>query len=171
MQVIDILMLEHQRILRQLDDAEEMLEKPLKENLGKLNIFLDFIVDYADSYHHAKEEEIFFNWMRSKNPLLDQGPLRCMLSEHDSGRDLIIGIKGALKSYINGDMAQEDYIHSRLSIFISLLREHIEKEDRILYQMAEQLNDQFQDGDKIMLPKFEVVREKHQTCVRKYEHI
>lgn len=170
MQVIDILMLEHQRILSQLNDAEDMLEEPLKENLGKLNTFLDFIVDYADSYHHAKEEEILFNWMRSKNPSLDHGPLRCMLSEHDSGRNLIIGIKGALESYINGDLAKEDYIHSRLSNFISLLRDHIEKEDKILYMMAEHLNDQFQDGDKIMLPKFEIVRGKNLSCVRSYEH-
>ncbi|MCB9061453.1 MAG: hemerythrin domain-containing protein [Halobacteriovoraceae bacterium] len=170
MQVTDILMLEHQRILSQLNDAEELLEKPLKENLGKLDNFLVFITDYADSYHHAKEEEIFFNWMRSKNPSLDHGPLRCMLSEHDSGRELITGIKQSLKSYINGDLVQEDFIHSRLSIFISLLRDHIEKEDRILYKMAEQLNDQFQDGDEIMLPKFVQVRKKHLSFVDKYEH-
>ena len=43
-------------------------------------------------------------------------------------------------------------------MFIAMLRQHISKEDNVLYMMAEQIDQSLNNGDELMLPKFNTVK-------------
>ena len=51
---------------------------------GDFYKIIDFIRNYTDGHHHAKEEDILFKAMGEKAPkLVDNGPITGMLIEHD----------------------------------------------------------------------------------------
>jgi hemerythrin-like domain-containing protein len=131
------LMLEHQLILKYIDllmsYLKEMTADEQQEGfLYRLENFVDFIQNYADKYHHAKEENILFKFMEEPEVLSHCNPLPVMLYEHDEGRKYIKNVLDALKNN-NKAAAIEN-----AAAWAQLLREHIYKEDNILYPMAEE---------------------------------
>jgi len=98
--------------------------------------FVSFLRDYADTHHHGKEEDILFRSMADHGMPVEGGPLAVMLAEHTEGRRLT----AALAELAAGD-APWDSEHRRQLLltatgYARLLRDHIQKEDRILYPMA-----------------------------------
>ena len=81
-----------------------------------------FIRGYADGYHHAKEEDILFRYF---DPALEI--LQAMLTDHVAGREHARAIEAAV--------AERDTAAARehLLAYAALIREHIRKEDEILF--------------------------------------
>ena len=104
-----------------------------RPDLGKL---VSFLREYADAFHHGKEEDILFRAMVDSGMPKDSGPLAVMLSEHTEGRRLT----GTLADLAVGEAAWGQEERRRLLFaaagYARLLREHIQKEDRVLYPMA-----------------------------------
>lgn len=98
--------------------------------------FVKFLQDYADANHHGKEEDILFRTMADHGMPVDGGPLAVMLAEHTEGRRLT----GALAELAAEDAPWDSEQRRRLLMaatgYARLLRDHIYKEDRILYPMA-----------------------------------
>ena len=94
---------------------------------------LRFIHGYADSHHHAKEEDLLFPWMRSLSPQLEAGPLAVMLTDHEHGRGFVAAMAAAL------DTGATDAFVANGEAYASLIARHIWKEDHILYPMADAL--------------------------------
>lgn len=71
---------------------------------------------------------------------MESGPLAVMMYEHDAGRNLIGEISTSLdKLTAKQDVKEETQNFSQnVKSFCELLAGHIQKEDRILYPMAEQ---------------------------------
>ena len=137
MDVTDKLMKEHQLILKYIDLIQFMVR--IKEHQqrnefisthGKL--LIDFIQNYADRYHHAKEENVLFRMMESPGVLTHCNPLPQMLYEHQQGRECVVGMIESLKKK-NFELFCEN-----ASAYGILLNQHIFKEDRVLYPMAEE---------------------------------
>jgi len=161
---------EHEQILNRLIILEEALKRPLVEGpFLVVSEIIDFIKHYADEFHHAKEETVYFEWMRGKNPSLDQGPLHCMLNEHNQGREYIEQASHALEQVRQGATDKEQVVRNSLNHFIELLRNHIQKENEVLYKMAEQLDQTAQDGDKVMLPHFMRLQDEFSVVVNRYQ--
>lgn len=154
MKVTEILMKEHQFILERLSILNELISKRDSFDIYKVEESIRFIQLYADEFHHAKEEDIYFKWLGSKNPMYDNGPLPCMLSEHDQGRAFVKNAQEAIKEYKLGNEEKMVDIIENLISFITLLRDHIHKEDNVLYNMAEKENSISGDGDAMMLDRF-----------------
>lgn len=83
---------------------------------------VDFIRNYADRYHHAKEEDILFGYF---DPELDI--LQVMHKEHETGR---AHVRAVLEAVENRDT---NAVTKHLQAYAELLTEHIKKEDEILY--------------------------------------
>jgi len=83
---------------------------------------LYFIVNYADRFHHAKEEAILFDYADR-----DSSVIKVMLEDHDLGRSFVKGARQALES------KDIDELKKNLEGYKGLLEEHIRKEDEILY--------------------------------------
>ena len=141
MDPIETLMNEHRLIERAIDAltafADEVRRKGSdeKEELGR---FVTFIREFADGCHHGKEENILFATMVEAGFPSDGGPIAVMLMEHTEGRGYVQAL--AELQLQDGPWSAED--RQRLADaaygYGDLLRQHIHKEDAILYPMAEQ---------------------------------
>jgi hemerythrin-like domain-containing protein len=135
-----MLMNEHRLIERALDAMQGWIATlgPDHESDDKAELarFVSFIRGFADAYHHGKEEDILFAAMVAHGFPREAGPIAVMLHEHDLGRSLV----GVLDGLAQQAAAWTDKDHGTLAStvreFSTLLRQHIQKEDQILYPMA-----------------------------------
>jgi len=163
-QISKILSQEHENILKIILFLEKECGRINKEN--KIDIELDdriieFIRNYADKFHHAKEESILFEEMEKNSSELACNPIKQMLYEHDEGRKAVKGMEEAIL-----ENNPSKFISNSL-IYIELLRNHIFKEDNILYPMAEESLDK-KTKEKI-IKRFAEVQRKMQKEKTKYE--
>jgi hemerythrin-like domain-containing protein len=83
---------------------------------------IDLIRSYADRYHHAKEEDILFDYFDQDSEIL-----QVMYEDHTTGRN---HVKAMLKALDRGD---RDTLARHLMAYRELLTGHIQKEDEILF--------------------------------------
>ncbi|OGT33233.1 MAG: hypothetical protein A2W28_00340 [Gammaproteobacteria bacterium RBG_16_51_14] len=147
MQVTYDLMEEHKLIVKYIDLMDQYIHLNQANQgeaffLEKADIFVSFIRNFADTFHHAKEEDILFRYLEVPGVLSHCNPLPQMLFEHDQGRHFVQLMKMAIQ---NGEL---NHLIENAWNYGQLLRAHIYKEDNILYPMAEA---GIQDKDKIRL--------------------
>ena len=97
----------------------------------------DFIRNFADRYHHAKEEDLLFPAMELAGFARDTGPLGVMLAEHDEGRGYVRAMVAAIERYKAGDTSAGPVVAANARNYTGLLEQHIEKENQALYPMAD----------------------------------
>jgi hemerythrin-like domain-containing protein len=139
---IEILMDEHRLILKVLDSLEAAASCLDSGADIDPKFFLDaaeFVSGFADKCHHAKEEDILFVAMTARDMPRDTGPVAVMLAEHDEGRRFTAGFRSAAEQMKAGDASASADVVRNVFGYVNLLREHIMKEDNVLYPMAEQI--------------------------------
>ena len=118
------------RLIALIPAIAQYLQSAKAVDLELISNCTDFITQYADRFHHAKEEEILFGYFDNGLDIL-----RVMVEDHKKGRVLVQAIKSALAE--GGNNA--DWISEKLSAYGTLLTEHIEKEDNILYPWMDRM--------------------------------
>lgn len=98
---------------------------------------VDFIRTFADRCHHGKEEDLLFTAMERAGVPREGGPIAVMLLEHDQGRGYVRAMADALPGYRAGDPAAAQKFAQNAYNYIALLTQHIDKEDNILYVIAD----------------------------------
>jgi hemerythrin-like domain-containing protein len=135
-----ILRQEHEAVTRMLDAAElaagklerkEAIRPDLLEGIG------EFFSLFVDKCHHGKEEELFFPALAKKGMPVEGGPVGVMLQEHEEGRKLAGRMRELASAYAKGDSAAGAAWAAEARTYIRLLREHILKENNVLFPMAE----------------------------------
>ena len=142
MTATDELKAEHRIILKVLDAAEREIDAIARTGEVREDFILkllDFVRNFADACHHAKEEKRLFGKMHERGLPLNAGPLAVMLREHQEGRRLIKAAADALPLALQGDKHALGVLKDGLAGYTDLLRAHIGKEDNILYPMADKL--------------------------------
>lgn len=136
------LVTEHKLIKRALSLLERFASLTAKGEFSDWQFYLDavdFIRHYADRFHHAKEEDVLFEALVANGMPRQNSPVAAMLMEHDQGRIFVRAMEeGALKA-LAGDIGQEKYVAENALAYAALLREHISREDEILYPLAERV--------------------------------
>jgi hemerythrin-like domain-containing protein len=66
-------------------------------------------------------------------------PVAAMLMAHDQGRAFVRGMEQAAQRALAGESAPVAEIAENTRGYIALLRDHIDKEDHILYPLAERI--------------------------------
>ena len=123
---------------------------------------VDFIKNYADKFHHAKEEDILFKEFNKSQSHCN--PTEQMLYEHDLGRNFVKGMEQASKENNKEKLMENARGYSQL------LQEHIYKEDNILYPMADEaLNEKTQKSILEKFKKLEKNKEKHLSVLKEIE--
>ena len=138
---IDMLMQEHrliERVLNALESCVQAMEDGKPVERTTIGDFADFFANFADKCHHAKEEDRLFATLVERGFPKEGGPVGVMLMEHDQGRTHV----GALRRIGQGSgsltAAERHEVVDHALAYIPLLRQHIMKEDRVLYPMAMQ---------------------------------
>lgn len=141
MKAIEILVREHDSILKMIEITTTLLKK---EDITEINIehvekIIDFIKNFADKYHHLKEEDILFLEMEKHGMSRESGPIAVMLHDHNEGRNYIkLAVEG-IEKFKQGDISAFAQIQENLMAYCILLTNHIAKENNILYPMSERI--------------------------------
>ncbi|MGB8297081.1 MAG: hemerythrin domain-containing protein [Polyangia bacterium] len=156
MRATEILMNEHRLIEKVLSVVDKMADLALQHGTldpQKATKAIDFIRTFADKCHHAKEEDVLFVRMESVGFPHDNGPIAVMLHDHDSGRAFVRAMVDVVQDAARGDADALRIFANNAHGYTELLREHIQKEDKILYPMADQSFDK--DDQAELLAAFE----------------
>ena len=102
-----------------------------------LEQILEFLKVFVDTCHHGKEEEHLFPALEAAGIPRDGGPIGRMLQEHEQGRAFVRGMGAAVRAYAAGDAAGTADFVSNARGYTQLLLDHIDKEDNILYPIAD----------------------------------
>lgn len=138
MEATEALRREHRVIERVLVGLELIAAAGQSIDRERAEKALEILRNFADRCHHGKEERHLFRLMEQHGMPRGSGPLAVMLREHDEGRGHVRAMAEALPSAASGDSAAVKTFAEHARAYAALLREHVGKEDRILYPMAEQ---------------------------------
>lgn len=134
----EILSNEHRLIERVLSAVEKLAQGPM-DALEPWKKALNFLRHFADECHHFKEEKLLFPLMEEHGIPIEGGPIGMMLVEHEEGRSYVSAMLMALSLVETGNEAAKESLVSSAQAYCRLLREHIEKEDEILFRMADEV--------------------------------
>ena len=135
-----ILRQEHEAVTRMLEAAEQTAAKLERKEAVRPELLEgidEFFELFVDKCHHGKEEELFFPALAKKGMSVDGGPIGVMLREHEEGRELARRMRQAAGAYGKGKAAAGAAWASAATRYVRLLREHILKENGVLFPMAE----------------------------------
>ena len=142
MQATDILMQEHAVILRVIGALEIETERLAAGQDVRPGFFLDaadFIKGFADGCHHQKEEGVLFEAMVGAGLPRQGGPIPVMLAEHEQAASFTRGMRDAANRLAAGDASARTEVVINARGYAALLRQHIQKENGILFPMADQV--------------------------------
>ncbi len=135
---------EHQLILKVIDVLENLLnrgEAGKEYDLDAIEGCTDFFRLFADACHHGKEEDLLFPELESRGMPREGGPIGVMLSEHQQGRAFVRQMRESLEAAKSGDQAELRKVIDGGRGYIDLLRNHIDKENNVLFMMADRVVD------------------------------
>lgn len=140
MEIIDLMIQEHEHVERILKVTRRVCLRLMEnkdidyEDFDKI---IYVIKNYADEYHHKKEEQILFKAMiehlgDTAETVVKHG----MMVEHDYGRLYIKNLEEALDKLKNGYYEDKlDVIANAIS-YTHLLERNIEKENKVVFTFA-----------------------------------
>lgn len=140
MEATEVLMEEHrviERLLDSLDLAAARLESGKPARPGFFIEAAEFIKGFADGCHHRKEEGFLFPALEAAGMPREGGPVGVMLHEHDLGRALTKAMREAAERLQSGDGSAQSAVVENARGYAALLRQHIQKENMILFRMAD----------------------------------
>ena len=164
---IQVLMDEHrviEKVLNALEAAAD-LEVPVEF----YDRALDFCTEFADACHHAKEEDRLFPLLEKRGIPREGGPVGVMCDEHVQGRGYIRQMREAAAA------GEYDRVRRVSLMYVGLLREHIQKEDNVLFAMArdvlgredlEKLGAEFEAAEQPECRRYHVVADELATIVQ-----
>jgi hemerythrin-like domain-containing protein len=109
----------------------------------------DFFRNFTDACHHAKEEELLFPLLENHGVPREGGPVGVMLLEHEQGRAYVRGLAQAAERYASGEGAAAQVLVQNSRGYVALLRQHIFKEDRVLFNLADDLLSPAENDDLV----------------------
>ena len=131
---------EHQAVkvtLTILGEVALRLSRGQAVDLAHLDQLLEFLTTFVDKCHHGKEEDLLFPELEKAGVPREGGPIGVMFKEHDLGRSYIKGLQEGLTRLKAGDPKAAGVVVENIEKYSDLLIQHINKEDHILYPMAE----------------------------------
>lgn len=142
MKATEVLMEEHrviERVLAVLETGANQLEAG--EDIQPeffLNV-TEFVKGFADGCHHVKEEKVLFIAMQDNGLPKQGGPIAVMLAEHEQGRVYTRALREAAQRLGSDDQTVRKDVIDNAKGYVALLKQHIHKEDHILFPMANQV--------------------------------
>jgi hemerythrin-like domain-containing protein len=136
---IGILEFEHRHIDRVLAvlSAECARANERVPRAEVVTAIVQFIEEYADGRHHAKEENVLFEQMCRHGYSRESGPLACMIAQHEMGRQLTAQMKHWVSVSAKSCAAEElEPMLQAACKYVDLLTRHVTIEDSILFPSA-----------------------------------
>jgi len=129
-------------VLKIMDKICERLESGEDIDPKHLEQIVEFVRLFADRVHHGKEEDLLFQAMEeasipNKGRPDEENVFYGLLLEHYVGRDYVKEMSDAISKYESGDRGSLHKFIDNARDYAELLTQHIEKEDDIVYLIAD----------------------------------
>lgn len=162
MRPTEILSSEHRVIEVMLTVIEKMVDQANQS--GRLDKpdaeqAVEFIRTFADTCHHGKEEGQLFPAMEARGIPAENGPIGVMLHEHDLGRGYVKLMAENIEAASQGNAEALEAFAENAMGYVYLLRNHIQKEDNILFPMAARILSP--EAEQELLARFDTVEHVH----------
>lgn len=132
MKAVTMLKEEHRQILWFLDQLSLAGDRVVK-NESPPRAFFDeaiaFARQYADKFHHYKEEEIMFRILAQKHHGELDAELEQLKQQHVQCRNFVSAMADALDGFEAGNQSQTRVLHRNMDEYIKSLRRHIDHEN------------------------------------------
>jgi hemerythrin-like domain-containing protein len=115
----------------------EKITESAAPDVGHLELVVKIIREFADGLHHAKEEQLLFPLMVRKGFSNESGPVAVMLHDHEEGRNFVKGMAENISLFKQGQSSALPSIYSHMLGYADLLKNHIAKENNVLFRMAD----------------------------------
>ncbi|HVK37457.1 MAG TPA: hemerythrin domain-containing protein [Candidatus Kapabacteria bacterium] len=130
---------EHETIMAMIDRMRALLDASDRADRGdELREIIAFFREYADGYHHAKEEQVLFPRLRELAPMLES-IVGDLTEHHEMFRETLALAESAL------DAGEWLDLESILDRYASALCDHISAENDELFVVADEM---LADADK-----------------------
>ena len=127
---------DHEYIIQLIDVMYIMAERKSSDT-ADIETVIYLIKNFADGFHHAKEENLLFPILIEKGFSKEQGPIAVMLLDHVQGRKFVQEMDRGLQLFKRGDNTALEMIYENMLAYGELLEGHISKENNILFRMAD----------------------------------
>lgn len=134
MQPIAPLMIEHRlvdRMIVVIDAEQARMDRDKTVDPVFVDTIIDFIVTYVDKTHHAKEENILFAALATKNITAEQKKIMDeLIREHRMAIAIVAQLIDAKNRYQKGEQEAIQDIKTALGEITALYRKHVITEDK-----------------------------------------
>lgn len=145
-------------MLQILVEISQRLQAKEKVNPLHLDQLIEFMKVFVDGCHHAKEEDFLFPAMEKAGVPNEGGPIGMMLMDHGEERVYVKNLVEAVSEYKKGNLKEVKKIIKNIKAISGLLLPHIDKENNILYMIAD-MHLTKEDQNKLV-KEFEKIEEK-----------
>ena len=148
---------EHKGILfglRILQEIAAAVKQSGEADIKDINDIIDFLRLFADKCHHGKEEGFMFPALEEAGIPNERSPIGQMMREHIQGRQYI----SEMAASVGSGALQADRFAEAATNYTDLLREHIQKENTVLFPMADRILPD--DKQQQLLEQFETFEEE-----------
>lgn len=138
---------EHEGIQLMLSILQNVAKKVVAgENIPteELKGIMEFLTVFVDKCHHGKEEDFLFPALEAAGIANDNGPVGVMLQEHERGRRHVADMKKGLGDFTKSGINAFEFQRA-VEEYVSLLNQHIFKENNVLFTMAEKVLSEVDD--------------------------
>ena len=140
MEVIEILVEDHRHILELLSLMNKGAERIVSNQPPPAAFFsvgLELAREFADKYHHYKEEYLLFGLLAQKHQGELDGHIERHRNQHEQCRNLIQSMASALPGYATGTEASVKTLHRDATEYVRILRSHIRSENDVFFPLAQ----------------------------------
>jgi hemerythrin-like domain-containing protein len=135
--IIEILLEEHRNIkklLLVLEQELEVFDYSDQPDYEILRAIIEYFQDYPESYHHPKEDMVFEK-LKARDPAVAQriGELE---AEHQIETNRLREFSQAVEDILAGREFLRQSFHNVVHDFIEHQRQHMDKEERLLFPAA-----------------------------------
>jgi hypothetical protein len=131
---------DHEMIERAMDVLKkELMKMPDKPHDSfVIRRAVDFLLEFGDQIHNRKEETVLFPLM-VKHGIPEDGPIRVMLMEHESERNLLATMMTDISGLEKATVEEKEMFKQKGVEYLEIRANHIWKENDILFNMGRQV--------------------------------
>jgi len=131
-----------EQALRALDGICLNLKSGVNVPPEALSQILDFIQNFADRFHHAREVMYLFPALDQTGFQKEGGAIGYLTGKHELERLLTAELELAIGEYLHGDSTAVDRFVEAASLYREHMVDHMQEEDAILFPLVEEVLDE-----------------------------
>ncbi|MDP4267152.1 MAG: hemerythrin domain-containing protein [Bacteroidota bacterium] len=124
------------KILEQISNKIEILNTIDEDDLEKC---IDYLKIFVDKCHEGKEETILFPELVKGGIANEKGPIGVLIQEHLLEKDYVETLSDEFRKYKKVNRSYSKLISKSIRGYIFLFSGHIQKENNVLFPMADQI--------------------------------